>query len=609
MPKNTNLTSSFWALSEEEQTKVRYFSESGDSSKLDVRDFYLERASCIRVVEGAVSTVERCRTLSPAFDLMNSDQKTQIEGELLLAYYQLSTQYELDRIERTSYALPETAKKIRLCAELLNQLRLSAVQPKMDRELLCEMSCSGKYTQYLGVKLLVPVLLDSMDTIASRNKSATDFISFINERRLYWVWGGSTVSAILSVLPDDLAGISSARNTLGWTGFVGGSLSWILYFIRGSLAWCGLIEHTFFLSQEEQALGLTVQQRLFVQFEIRKYPILNDTLWGLCNCACFFVLVGSGLLGNLGNGLTALLLLMDASLTMWRMREESLAHHANLSRLRKDLAEIQQKALWAKKMGQSLDVYDYASQELRLKLSQAELDWKYKKISTAIDLIYSVSLLTAFSLLCLSAVLMPYAPLVMMVACTIVCFSFNLIYNTSMMSLNVSKIRENRKVMDDSLLKELEHFKDLLESCSKRDENQGVDDLRLQLKLSYLKIKQWSVDSKHEEKMLGHQCRYLIVSTVRDMLIPSIFIVSFVFLPLGVGMPLLALSCVLAGALYWYSQKTMPQKDQPVTLFPEKEYKKFELNARTHTPQALLASLVGPKNAGESGIQSQYVYN
>lgn len=609
MSKNIYLASSFWALNREEQENLRAFADRADKSKLDIRAFSLARTSCAAVIGDVTSSLERLKVISPVFSCLNDAQKEDIVGELLLAYYQLSTQYELDRIERLSHKLPETAAKIRLCAQLLNKIRLTLIEPSMSLELMEAIASSEGCTQYLGIKLLVPALLESVDTMASRRQSATDFISFINERRLYWVWAGSTVATLLNIFPDYLVNPSNATATLGWTSLVGGSLSWILYFMRGGFAWCGLIEHVFFPTKEERLLGLTSQERFWIQWEMRKYQILNDTIWGICNCACFFVLVGSGLLGNLGNAFTASLLLMDAVLTVWRMYEEEAQHAERMRHFEKDLGALQAQIAWAQKTGQSTTKYQMAYEETKLRANRAKLDWQYKKASTAMDLLYATCLLAAFTVICLSVLFMPHVALVLAVVGTLMCFSLNLIYNISAMSANVSKAKDIRQQTDDALLKELAEFKELFAQYSAMKTDIERKPMEGQLKMYYLKMRALEAESSYQQKMITHERNHLIVSTIRDILIPPMFIVSLTLLPLGFGVPLLIVSLMLAFGLYWYSQKTMPKKSEPALSFPEASYQKFAAEVATQSPQALKLLLMPEEKPENPGIQPKYVYN
>ncbi len=609
MSKNIYLASSFWDLSTEEQSRLREFADHTDKSKLDIRGFSLARVPCAAVIDDVSSSLERLKSISSVFSCLSDDQKEEIIGELLLAYYQLSTQYELDRIERISHKLPETAAKIRLCAQLLNKIRLTLIEPKMSLALIEAIASSEKCTQYLGVKLLVPALLESVDTMASRRQSATDFISFINERRLYWVWAGSTVATLLNIFPDYLINPSNATAALSWTSLVGGSLSWILYFMRGGFAWCGLIEHVFFPTKEERLLGLTWQERFWIQWEMRKYQILNDTIWGVCNCACFFVLVGSGLLGNMGNAFTASLLLMDALLTVWRMYEEETQHAERMQHFEKDIECLQAQIAWAQKTGQSTTKLQMAYEETKLRANRAKLDWQYKKTSTAMDLLYSTCLLAGFTVICLSVLFMPHVALVLAVVGTLLCFTLNLIYNVSSMSMNVSKAKDIRQQTDEALLKELADFKKLFTRYSAMKSDAERKPIEGQLKIYYLKMRALDAESLYQRKMITHERNHLIVSTVRDILIPPMFIVSLTLLPLGFGIPLLVVSLMLAFGLYWYSQKTMPKKSEPDMSFPEASYQKFTQEVLIHSPQELKLLLTPEEKPENPGIQSKYVYN
>lgn len=610
MSKHVYLSTSFWALSEQDQKKVTAFADGASKHDLDTRTFYLNRTQCAAVIGEDVGLLNHFNVLSPVFGVLGKPQKETIEQALLLIYYRLSTQYELDRLECMSHKLAETALQIRLCTNLINQLRLTSIEPKISQPLLKAIASSGGYIEYLGLKLLVPVLLESVDTIASRHQSATDFISFINERRLYWVWAGSSVSILLSAFPDYLSDSTHATDALGGMGLVGGSLSWMLYFMRAGFGWYGLIRHTLFPTEEERALNLTLSERFWVQWEMRKYQILNDTIWGICNFACFFVLVGTGLLGNIGNGLTAGLLLMDAILTLMRLHEEESAYFSRKKLFEEEMRRLEEKMAWSKTMNNSKMVdYQLAYDALKWKAAQAKLEWQYKLFQTSLDLLYASLLLISFGILLASVLLMPHVALMVAVGATISCFTLNLMYNTGTMAVGVSKCKAIKNESETFLLNKLKTFKALFTECASLDDATLRQETQGKLKLSYLEMRSLISETSYQEKMIVHQRNHLMVSTIRDVLIPAVFITSLVFLPLGVGVPLLVLSLTFAFGLYAFSQSTMPKKEPHVAVFPEVEYAAFIAKVSSSPLETLVLDLKPKPDERDPGIQSNYVYN
>lgn len=603
MVKSIFMGSSFWALGKEDKTTIRHFAEGQNApGELDVRSIYLNRALFAAVVSDAAQQLEHIGFLSAGFSYLSDAQKNALEDNLMLMYYQLSGQYELDRIERRGHKLVDRAEQIKECARLINLLRLSRAKFSLDNSLAEELAASGRYTQYLGLKLVVPALLEGIDAATSGQKKAVrDFIGFINERRLYWVWGGASVATILSLLPAYAADTSAASSVLGWTGLIGGSLSWILYFMRAGLVWSGLIAHTFdfALTKEERALGLTFKERWQTQWKMRKYRLLNDSIWGVCNLACFFVLVGSGFLGNLGNAFTAALLLMDAVLTVYRMYEEETEHQANLLRYDNDVKALEKQIQWAKSMHSegrdSIETFQMSLQEVKRKIFKAELNWKYKKQSTAMDLLYSTCLLSAFLVLCCSVLFAPPLAPILAVAGIVLCFTFNLIYTAAGMMLSVSKSKQMKQVADDELQDQMALFVMLAQKhdsissdVAQKEEYQRLGN---QMRLLYLTLNELNAESRYQQKMISYQRIQAITTTIRDTLIPPLFIASLVFMPLGVGVPFLIISLTLAIGVYWLLSKSQPKKADVLKEFPEVSYHALCEKALHETPLELKASL------------------
>lgn len=603
MVKNIFMGSSFWALSQDDKATIRQFAEGQHpSDTLDVRFIYLNRAIFSEVVGDAEQQLDKIGFLSVGFCYLSDAQKDELEANLMLIYYQLSARYELDRIERRGYKLADKALQIKECARLINLLRLSRTAHRLDHSLAQELAISARHTQYLGIKLVVPALLEGVDAATSgRKKSLRDFISFINERRLYWVWGGASIAAVLSLLPSYVADTSAATDVLGWTGMIGGSLSWILYFMRAGLVWSGLIAHTFdfALTKEERSLGFTFEERWQTQWKMRKYRLLNDSIWGTCNLACFLVLVGSGLLGNLGNAFTAALLLMDAILTAYRMYEEETEHQANMLRYDKEVRGLEKQIQWTESMRRgdldAIETLRLSLKDVKHKIFKAELNWKYKKQSTTMDLIYSTCLLAAFVVLCCASLFSPPLAVIVGVAGIVLCFALNLIYTSAAMTLSVSKSQQMQQVADQELTEQMGIFIMLAkkQDAISQDSTQKDEYILLdnQMKLVYLTLNELHAESRHQQKMISHQRCKAIVTIIRDAFIPPLFMASLVFMPLGVGVPLLIISLTLAIGLYWLLSKSQPQKAVALNEFPEASYRALCEKSLHEAPLELKASL------------------
>ena len=599
---------SFWTLDSAGQTAVRaYVDPDGAQPKLDARAIYLQRASLATALVDAERRLGQ--TNVALFPFLSSDQKKALEGELLLVFYQLSAQYKLDWVEREWEALPSRGAQLQLCADLINQLRASGDKTP-EAQLTQATSTSQYHTKYLGLKLVVPVLMETMDAISSGHATRLKAgLTFINERRLYWVWGGSTIRVLLETLPASFADISTAEFTLNMIAPITGSMSWILYFTRAGIEWSRLGSHTFnfAMSKEERELGFTFKERFLTQWRIRKYALLNDSIWGLCNLACFTVLAASGPFEYWGNALTAVLLLMDVSLTWWRRQEEETAHNANLIRYQNDIDALENQIKLARRLpvgtpdAVSIGVLLESLRGVKHALFQAKLEWKYKQLATATDLAYSVSLIAAFCMLCCfffpPAAFAPATVLILGVVGISLCFVFNLAYASTNMALDVWKSSELKQVAEEALHEQLALFIDLLKVSRvvSSDPLEAEHNRRLvaEMKQLYLTLRELRVDSRYQQDVIIHQRYQLFYSTIRDALIPPLFIAAFVFMPLGIGIPIFALGVALAVAPYFilaYSKSKLEKQRLPA--FDEGVYDAFCTKALTTEP-ALLVGLLG----------------
>jgi hypothetical protein len=606
---------SFWALDEAARAAVRsYVDPEGIRPVLDTCAIYKQRWS---LATALVDAEKRLNQVNPAlFPFLSVDQKRALEGELFLAFYQLSAQYKLDWVEREWAKLPDRGQQLKDCADLINQLR-TAHQRSPEAQLIYARSPSQGHTKYLGLRLITPVLLQSMDAIISGKiaplKSLVEGIGIANERRLYWVWGGSMIRVLLDLLPKSFTNTSTATHILDAISPITGQMSYLFYFTRAGIEWGGLISHTFdfAMGREERALALTRKERWTTQWEMRKYMLLNDTIWGVCNAACFFVLVGSGMLGFYGNVFTAVLLAMDLMLTAWRQEEEKVAHHANMERYRRHMEALEEqiKAMGGLTPGAlegvSIDRLRDALREVKQQAFQAQLDWKYKQYGTSLDLWYAASLLAAFAVLCCLSFpgfgILPAAGLLFIVVGTCLCFTFNLIYSSINMGLSVSKTSELKQLVDDNLQQQLGFFMASAQMINHLPTGEKGAHLELQLKQKYLTLHALRAESRHHQDVIRHQRYQLITSTLRDVLIPVVFITSIVFLPLGASIPVIAVGLILAVALYCFISKMDPlKKKQHLPDFDEHAYTVFRTKALTAEPAELLR-LLGPEP--QKGLQ------
>lgn len=149
--------------------------------------------------------------------------------------------------------------------------------------------------------------MPDLETWAWYERKFKEFVNYIDEKnrtRLFWVWGRPTLDLAL-----EYAQQPEAHDRLEHTKYIPGQISWSLYLFRGSLFFIKYMQKRFHdpkwlttmasLSPEDQA---TYRARyLQAYWDVFKYRILNDYIWGPINLACFGWWYGEGWFDWLGN--------------------------------------------------------------------------------------------------------------------------------------------------------------------------------------------------------------------------------------------------------------------------------------------------------------------
>lgn len=158
-------------------------------------------------------------------------------------------------------------------------------------------------------------------------KDCIDYIDARNNTRLFWVWGRPNLDLAL-----EYAGQSEARARLSNTTYLPGQISWSLYLLRGSVfaikmfnkwwnnpVWLKKLQESGLTAEEYTDLR---RRYLIAYWNVYKYRILNDYVWGPINLFCFKWWVGTGFPGWFGDFATCFLLCMDIYLADLTYTEE-----------------------------------------------------------------------------------------------------------------------------------------------------------------------------------------------------------------------------------------------------------------------------------------------
>ena len=516
-------------------------------------------------------------TINPAsFAFLHPRQRKVLEQELLYAFYIFSAQYQLDEAEHRRQNLPERSAQIKNCAHLISELRRSGKKKTPESLLTKAIDDTEKHAKYLGLTV-APVIAGLMlnldaDTTkhaeewrgASKTGVVKEWMGEVNGRRLYWVWGGNLLSTIISMLPDDFANKPQAQRGLAVPSPVTGYMSFILYYARFGINLALLLKHTLsgpWMSAEEAKIPW--RERFKTQWAQRKFALLNDSIWGLANMACFLWLTGSGMLGYYGNVVTTALLLMDVTISIWRFWEESTQHNVDLARYVQDIKVLRAKINMEKDEEEKKILWLQLNALLKAK-EQCEFNWRHKKYALTNDVVYAVGLMVAFALMCCflfpPAAIAPAIAIILGTIGSVLCFVFTSIYMAVSGGFEIAKSRESSRVAKNECNELLQQFK------IEKDEL-----IRKQL---YLEMKQLLAASDYQQQSANFQKMKLIRAMFIDAMIPPLIFVSLLFMPLGIGLAVMAAGFALAIITHLILKRFEP-KAAVLPEFDEVEYTKF----------------------------------
>ncbi|WP_133130148.1 hypothetical protein [Legionella yabuuchiae] len=562
-------TATFASLSPESlKGVITLFQQQENTTLAEV--FEKETLSIFRsrtpLAEAVATKSNRLAEINPAsFEFLSPSQKLALEEELLFSFYIFSAQYHLDETEDRKSSLRELSNKIFLCSELIYAIRLST-EPASPEKLLSELRNQHyhMHCKYLGLSMGYKIGEAVHEFTGGQAVAVRNFMNDINERRLYWVWGEGMTASILSVLPETLAQRNQAQTVLAAPDFYLGSLSWSLYYARFGLNLSLLLKHTFqgpWMNKREKKY-IPPHERFLTQWNQRKFTLLNDLVWATVNLVTFAWLAGSGMLGYWGNALTVGLLLVDASLTIWRIHEESTRFNKEMQRYQIELNDLNSKIREA--TGDKRERLEYHIKRLKRTIAERTLDWKYQNYRWALDLTYSVSLVAGFFVACTflipPGVLLAPTALVIALAGAAICFALNLAYTAVSGLINISHAKAKGTAAKEECRALLQEF------------NQTEDESYK--KLLYLEIKRLMATSEHSVKVVSFQKKQVIRAVFIDLMIPALVITTLLFLPLPIGLGVLAAGFALAALSGMLLNRYKPQAGS-LPEFDEGEYKKF----------------------------------
>lgn len=469
--------------------------------------------------------------------LLSDVERIKLQKKLRFIYLLISAQIKFESQNSRYHEISNLMALRRQCYSMLLEIR------KIEKKLDCP-----KDEIKPDIKPLLPkrVFLcvngwtkDEIDDLRESPSSFTrDWMGRLNERRLYWVWGGSMLYSIMKIKAirnNTLVHYDEADFILSHFGRFTGALSWILYLLRLMLNIIIVLKHTIpcylWMSDEElKACQNTWFFNRFATHFMKRYSqILNDLFWGIANFLCANVLKGTLRLSSSNDLLTCILLFFDFIMRSIEFILALRKYNKELNRLSQKISILEEK-YHSKQISQEL--YEEKKDILQSAITKLSSNWKFEKRRLLTEMGYAFFLFAAFF-----AMTMPFIPLASM-PLAILGVSGAVICHFSAIALNIIHLVINRREktfkMNECAVK--------IDSCLSILNNQ--DSSILMQKKAYLEMRK--LEAQHE--FLKAQNRYEFIqairSTVFDTFIPLAVFVCLALIPVGFGIPILLLGCV-----------------------------------------------------------------
>lgn len=551
-------------------------------------------ATLLSYYEGELAA---CNPVTFAFETPEKKATTQEKLELTL--YFLYLQYKLNKTtDVAASVIADNEKALMLCTTRLQQLQDSCLG-KGYRELNAEIAVSEKACGFLCLSIGYWLANRIDELMDGKTDTIIKWMSESNYGRLYWVWGGGVLRTVLSLLADEFFNKQHAEQVINHSAVINaaGCISWGLYWARFALNAALLLKHTIGVQITDGKLDFSewrttsAWDRFKTQVSERKFILLNDSIWGTANFVCYWWLYGSGMLGYAGNLATIGLLVLDLTLATWRFIEDWTKHNKEKAIFKTDIKDLTKNIKVLKEEIKNEQANNNADRvreletqlqkleaslprqiaEIEMMRDKCELEWKYKCFGLINDWGYSLALLASFAVACCfffppaAVALIPVTAVMVGLVGSVMCFSLSILSAVVSGSLTIAKSIEMSK------LSKAERAEKLIEFNSSTDEDRK--------KVLYLEIKALDNKAQFEQRLAGYNAFKTALSTITQALVPLIIFSTLTFLPIGVGIPVLAAAIALIAVTYMIVNRMKPEPNA-LPQFEEQEFSAFEEKER-----------------------------
>lgn len=598
---------SFYALDEASQQEVLSVVASLPDDEVPEKGWPIDgRALITQRVEftAALKQAKRfVRSLEPVGFQYFTDAEAKIyENELAFAYYIALADCQLAIYDRIPAKIKAKAEYLQSIGDLRHKLKhrheklppLKQLQEDTPKD-------KDSPTRYLGYMMIAPYLVEiTKVNVLQSSKEQVAKVAGYNNLRLYLVWTVETVANICSIMSRTLnhASTAVAECILQGVSNFTGAMGWVLYFLRGGIESGLLLQNTvdmkgscfewvwpdsLQISDEVRKLNLTLADRWRGQWKEKSCIVLNDAAWGIVNFVCFFILYGAGSYGYWGNILNGTLFLFD----LWHMNkllaEAQTDFEAELKRFDEAIDELKAVIKDTNNNEKLLHESNFGLKKLQRAREKLIRDWAFQQKSHYLDVAYALSIVIGFSILCAfflpSMLLGPMTAVMMALAGSALCFTLGIVYEALGTRIQLQQIAATSEAHVDDFCQYLELYK----TTDEHDDNKR--------RLIFLEMYHAIAEVQDQKKLRHFQLVKMWTKCLTDLLIPVLFVATFVFMPLTLGASAFALGVAIILYARWQAKHLQPDLHVQLEAFPEKAYQDFCETidkSKDIEPQALL---------------------
>jgi len=500
-----------------------------------------------------------------------------IEGKLKLLNYLIIMSAERARETKNLPALPEHTAYLERVGRMITALRRArgyAEPTPLDGPKT--VGDQDAPMRYFGMLYIVPAVEDVIKEMTLNNvENKHDILASYNGLRLYLVWANALAQSICNVIALSVQKtLAVAQTFLTDLALATGSLGFIMYFTTFGISASIVLQNTlsFGLTKKVRDLELGWYERFKTQWDERKFLMLNNAVWGLVNFVCFFWLVGQNALGFWGNVLTGVLFIADLFLVWWQFEEAKTEHQARLGFYDQGIDALGEKIKHLIERGPDEQMTITRLQLEKRKLldikNHIDQNWRYKVKQHELNLMYGVGVIIGFTVLCSfffpPVLLVPFTAMILTLTGAVMCFGFGVAHKALSGEIIVQNELKTRELSVNDYLDAFASFKAVSEKLKNLLETSPEHKmLETESKLLYLSLKKAMATEVYQTQVIQYQRAQILCSVLTDIILPTLFLLAFVFMPMGIGMPIFAVGLAVLFYAHWQVAEMAPEDKKP----------------------------------------------